>query len=210
MMESRALRTLAALLLAVPVVSGCVTLSSPNSQLYTLSVSNGDAPPPTEQAAAELPVLAVGPVDLPDYLRRPQIVTREGENRVQVAEFDRWAAPLNEQVERVLAENLAARIQHMVVVNYREQRFRPQYRLTMSIERFERQGDGQVRLAGRWTLADAESGAALLTRRDRFVVPVQGGGYEATVAAQSKALAQLADAVSAGLRQHLSQEPKSN
>lgn len=185
------------------LVVGCVTLNSPNSELYTLSVSNGDTKPPSEQAAAELPVLAVGPVDLPDYLRRPQIVSREGENRIKVAEFDRWAAPLNEQVERVLAENLAARMQRVVVVNYREQRFRPQYRLTMSIERFERQGDGTVQLSGRWTLANAQTGAALLTRRDQFTLPVQGQGYEAVVAAQSAALARLADAISAGLRPHI-------
>lgn len=188
------------MLLAAAVTSGCVTMTSPDSQLYTLSASNGDAPPPTEQAAAELPVLAVGPVDLPDYLRRPQIVSREGQNRIKVAQFDRWAAPLNEQVERVLAENLASRLPQLVVVNYREQRFRPQYRITMSIERFERQGDGRVRLAGRWTLANAETGAALLSRRDTFDVPVQGPGYEAVVAAQSSALAQLADAISAGTR----------
>lgn len=191
------------LLFAVTLLAGCVTLSSPNAQLYTLSASNGDAPPPTEQDAAQLPVLAIGPVDLPDYLRRPQIVSREGQNRIQVAEFDRWAAPLNEQVERVLAENLAARLPQLVVVNYREQRFRPRYRITMSIERFERQGDGRVRLAGRWTLANAETGAALLSRRDSIDVPVQGQGYEAVAAAQSMALAKLSDAISTGARQRV-------
>ena len=194
-------------LLSGVLLAGCVTMSSPDSRLYTLSASNGESTQTAGGNGADLPVLAVGPVDLSDYLRRPQIVSREGENRINVAEFDRWAAPLNEQVERVLAENLSGRVRNMVVVNYREQRFRPHYRVTMSIERFERQDSGSVQLVGRWTLADANTGKALLTRRDSFTVPVQGQGYEATVAAQSKALSQLADAIADALRTHINGAP---
>ena len=201
------IRTLVMTILSATLLSACVTLTSPSSQLYTLNASNNDAPPLPEQSNTELPVLAVGPVDLPDYLRRPQIVSREGQNRIKVAEFDRWAAPLNEQVERVLAENLSARVQGMVVVNYREQRFKPRYRLSMSVERFERQDSKRVQLAGRWTLANAETGAVLQTQRDSVHVPVEGESYEATVAAQSRALAQLADSISKVLRQHVNGGP---
>lgn len=185
------------------LLSACVTLNSPNSQLYTLSSSSENASAAPQQGASGLPVLVVGPVELPDYLRRPQIVTREGQNRIKIAEFDRWAAPLNEQVERVLAENLASRVPDMVVVNYREQRFKPSYRLTVTLERFERQDMKQVELAGRWTVANAESGEVVLTRRDRFSVPLEGSDYEATVAAQSKALSELAAAVSNALNDEL-------
>lgn len=191
-------------ILSALLLSACVTLTSPSSQLYTLNASNNAAPPLPEHNDPQRPVLAVGPVDLPDYLRRPQIVSREGENRIKVAEFDRWAAPLNEQVERVLAENLGARMPGMVVVNYREQRFKPRYRLSMSVERFERQDGKRVQLAGRWTLANAETGAVLQTHRDSFDVPLVGDeSYEATVAAQSKALAELADAMSDVVREQV-------
>ncbi len=188
------------------MLSGCVTMNSPDSKLYTLSSVAYDATSMSDQSAS-LPVLAVGPVDLPDYLRRPQIVSREGDNRIQVAEFDRWAAPLNEQIERVLAENLGARIHDLVVINYREQRFKPTFRLTMSLERFERQDAGEVKLAGRWTLSNADSGAVLMTRRDNLSVPVKGAGYEAAVAAQSEALKLLAGDVSDALEKYLSHSP---
>lgn len=192
--------------LGMIVLTGCVAIKSPDSQLYTLSSSGNAAAAVQEQSGASLPVLAVGPVNLPDYLRRPQLVSREGANRIKVAEFDRWAAPLNEQVERVLAENLEARVQGMVVVNYREQRFKPTYRLTMTLERFERRDGDQVDLAGRWTLTNAQSGAVLLTRRGSFAVPIQGDGYEASVAAQSRALARLADDVSAEMQKVISDD----
>ncbi len=188
------------------MLSGCVTMNSPDSKLYTLSSVANDATSMSNQSAT-LPVLAVGPVDLPDYLRRPQIVSREGDNRIHVAEFDRWAAPLNEQVERVLAEDLGARVHELVVINYREQRFKPTYRLTMSLERFERQDADEVKLAGRWTLSKADSGAVLMTRRDNLSVPVKGAGYEAAVAAQSEALKLLAGNVSDALEKYLSHSP---
>jgi uncharacterized lipoprotein YmbA len=52
----------------------------------------------------------VGPITLPKYLDRPQIVTRSGRNPLTLAEFDRWAKPLQDNVSRVLAENLARHI----------------------------------------------------------------------------------------------------
>ena len=39
-------------------------------------------------------VIGIGPVELPPYLDRPQIVSRPDANRIALAEFDRWAEPL--------------------------------------------------------------------------------------------------------------------
>ncbi|MFW6242141.1 MAG: PqiC family protein, partial [Thermodesulfobacteriota bacterium] len=36
------------------------------------------------------PSVGVGPVELPDYLDRPQILTRAGEHEIHFAEFDQW------------------------------------------------------------------------------------------------------------------------
>ena len=52
--------------------------------------------------------LGIGPVKLPGYLDREQLVTRVSQNRFQVSENDRWAEPLTENFIRVLMENLTA------------------------------------------------------------------------------------------------------
>jgi len=49
----------------------------------------------------------VGPVELPEYLDRPQIMTCESRNELQFAEFDRWAGSLEKAFSRVLAVNLS-------------------------------------------------------------------------------------------------------
>ena len=40
----------------------------------------------------------IAPVELPDYLNRLQIVTRDGRNELKLAEFDRWAGSLAENI----------------------------------------------------------------------------------------------------------------
>ena len=56
--------------------------------------------------------IGVGPVTLPPYLDRPQIVTRASRAQLHLAELDQWAASLQDTVARVLAENLSLLMPH--------------------------------------------------------------------------------------------------
>jgi uncharacterized protein len=51
--------------------------------------------------------IGVGPVTLLPYLDRPQMVIRTSQAQLHLAEFDQWAASLQDTVARVLAENLS-------------------------------------------------------------------------------------------------------
>ena len=95
-----ALVTLGGLLLGL---EACTSTPSRFYVLSSLSASETIA----ATAATQGPVIGVGPITLPKYLDRPQIVTRAGSNQLALAEFDRWAEPLQDNVARVLAENLA-------------------------------------------------------------------------------------------------------
>ena len=89
-----------AMVLAMLLLAACGT--SEPSRLYTLSA----LPDRSEGAAvarAATPAVGVGPVTLPQYLDRPQIVERTGPNRLEIAEFDRWAGDLKKNLEQVLA-----------------------------------------------------------------------------------------------------------
>ena len=52
--------------------------------------------------------VAVGPVSVPAAVDRPQIVVSTGPNQVRLDEFNRWASPLQNNIARVVAENLVA------------------------------------------------------------------------------------------------------
>src|SRR5262245_24922482 len=90
---------------ALLVLSGCLG-STPPTQFYVLPpLTGGDTAAPT--AGQRAPTLGVGPVTVPPYLDRPQIVTRASRVKLALADFEQWAGPLPDTIARVLAENLA-------------------------------------------------------------------------------------------------------
>ena len=85
------------------VLSGCA--STAPSRFYVL---NSLPSVETQVAADDQDVtIGIGPIQLPQYLDCPQIVTRIGPNELQLAEFDLWAEPLKDNVSRVLVANLS-------------------------------------------------------------------------------------------------------
>ena len=83
----RRLRPLRLLLLAATLGSGC--FGSKPTRFYMLS-STGDVAATADRSGASR-VIAVGPIAIPDYVDRPQIVVRESANQVRLAGFDNWA-----------------------------------------------------------------------------------------------------------------------
>ena len=90
------------LLLALAVCFSACAGKSGSSQFYVLS-----SLPQPGLSAAEGPVIGVFPVSMPDYLDRPQIVTRVSENEIKLDEFSRWAEPLKDSFTRALVQNLS-------------------------------------------------------------------------------------------------------
>ena len=72
--------------------------STKPSRFYVLSRVAGSADLTGLEGGPEV---RIGPIELPKYLSRPEIVTRNGKNRIVAAEYDRWAADLKELQESV-------------------------------------------------------------------------------------------------------------
>jgi uncharacterized protein len=89
----------------VVLLSACAT-SAP-LRYYTLS----EVPPAAEASSATnaAPGIRVGRVRIPGELDRNEIVQRIDATRLQIAEQDRWAAPLDDMIRRTLSADLQAR-----------------------------------------------------------------------------------------------------
>ena len=72
-------------------------------RFYTLSPVGGDN-------ASVTPALRVTRVTLPGEIDRLELVQRVDANRLQLADNDRWAAPLGEMIRRTLSDDLRARV----------------------------------------------------------------------------------------------------
>lgn len=89
-------------LLGALLLAGCA--SSPSYNYYLLSAQVADG------IADDGPALGIGPITIPEYLNRNSMVFTRGSNQLRLADYDRWAEPLAEGIQRVLSLNLSAEL----------------------------------------------------------------------------------------------------
>jgi uncharacterized lipoprotein YmbA len=182
---------------------GCVNLGEGTLQptkLYLLnSISTGERTPRPEAGRALS--IGVGPVHLPEYLDRPQIVRRLTLNELAYAEFAQWAEPLRDSVSRVLQENLSILLETDRVSPYPASGAGPMdYQVSVEVTRLDTEADGTARLVARWTVSSLATKTPLIIRTSAIAVPLSGAGVEAAVAAQSRALESLSREIAAAIR----------
>lgn len=172
-------------------MAGC---SSPPSRFYTLS--------PTAVPASTTSTLSVsvGPVSIPAMVDQPQIVVSKGQNQVYPDEFNRWAAPLSDNVAQVVAENLAALLGTQQVTLFKQPLgTRPDVRAAIEVQSFGSAPGDAATLNAVWLVRRSQDGATR-TGRTSVSEPTNGLGYEALAAAHSRALAVLSNDIAAGIR----------
>jgi len=128
----------------------CACGSTPPARFYSL-----EAVPESLAPAADAGGLAVdvGPIMLSNGLDRPQMVTRLGPNEVALHDYSRWAERLEDNVARVLSEDLSVALdsQRVGTVPGFETR-EDSWRVTVQLLRFEAGADGRSLLVARWRL----------------------------------------------------------
>ncbi len=184
------------------LLGGCS--STKEARFYTLNpVVQARSPGPAvagepSGSAAHIGIVSV---EIPDYLDRPQIVTRSGSNGLEVAEFDRWAGDLYKDLGRVLAETMSAQLSDTGVFMLTGRRAMPaDYRIYVNVTRFERMPDNAVWLKALWSVNDKDPRRVAIRGESSFTEPVQGGDYGATVAAMSRAVDQLGREIAAAMK----------
>lgn len=193
----------ACLLLAFLLLAACS--STPASRFYALSAVNA-----TEylkhQQVKDRGIIAIGPIRIPEYLDRPQIVTRSGNSELTMAEFHRWGGSLDNDLKRVIPENIAQQLDSMgyLVVNWPipgEGNLPVQYRIVIDILQFEGTPGGSVTLKCQWGILGDDEKARKAVRVSLITEPVQGREYEHLVAAMSNAIARLSSEIADVVRE---------
>jgi len=182
------------LCLAVALLAGCS--SSPKVAFYTLNVTVTDEAP-----APPLTSVAIGPVTLPDLLDRPHLVVRTAANRVEILESHRWAESLKSEIPRIIAADLGILLKPARVSTYPQNAgLEADYRVLLDIQRFEMTAGEGVGLEALWSVRRSDGGVPK-TGRTVLNEPVGATGYDALVAAQSRALAAVSRDLARALRE---------
>jgi uncharacterized lipoprotein YmbA len=146
-------------------------------------------------------------VSLPDYLDRPEIVTRTGDYGVRLGELDKWAEPLEPMFLRLLAERLRRETGSREVV------LLPSRRETEPASAVEVESTGSTRARAARSCSTRAGGSARPRAADaqgrpqpdpRAGDPVPG--YDGIVAAMSRAVDGLAREIAVAVPRPRSQQ----
>lgn len=169
------------------LTAAALTACSTPELYYRLSA---DGPLPSQSSGLSL---GVGPIILPEYIDRAELVFQSSETRFEVPFEQRWAGSLRDTTTRAIGVNLARRLG---TTNLHTYPWPPGTRLDrqvrINVNQFHARSGGDAILEATWTIEDGKNNV-LKRGSCAFREPVGKDGYEGIVAAQSRLLSQLSD-----------------
>ena len=159
---------------------------------------NSDGPAPVRVAGISI---GVGPVALPSYIDRAELVFQSGPDQFQLPPSARWTGTLQENILNALRDDVGRRLDTGNVLTYP---FPPgvtvRYQVAIDVRQFHSVSGGSAILDCSWRLVDPADGRVLSRHNGSYQEPVSGDGYDPVVNAESRLLGQLADDIAKTLR----------
>lgn len=178
---------------AALLVAGCA--SSPAPRYYRLEPVAAAAGEPSART------VVVGPFEVADYLDRPQIVTRGAGGEVLVADYERWAEPLESGFQAAVTANVGRLLGSDRVLEFPAQAIlKPERRVTGRVARLDVDAAGLAVLEVQWGVIGADGAVADPGRRSRYEARAEGRGYAARVAALNAVVGRFSSDVAAAVR----------
>ena len=201
----RVIRLITALALMGLSLAGCGSLlpkPQPNSSGIYLLASPLKAVDRQDQSRSIQISLGVGPVRLPGYLDRREILTRVTQSRLDVSQNDRWAEPLDENMTHVLAQNLSVLLGSDGVISYPWPIAKgPEYRVTVEVLQFECNSALEAQLSARWWVTN-RNGTAFEPKESRLTRAATDKSTGASVVALSETVADLSRQIAQAVINH--------
>jgi uncharacterized lipoprotein YmbA len=173
--------------------------STPQSDYYMLTAEARGEP------AGGGPALGIGPISIPDYLKTPKIVMNRNDHLLQLAEYDRWAEPLDSGVSRVVAVNLAVLMETTEVQTFPWRRDAiPEHAVRIVVIQFAAQGKNAM-LVAEWSITKPRLGESGGRGISQLITGLAGSEPEHVAAAYSQLLLELSEIIAAALREEVNQ-----
>ncbi|MEX1330914.1 MAG: PqiC family protein [Desulfobacterales bacterium] len=182
-----------AILILWPVLAGCLGGPSGPTNFYMLSALS-PSPDRTLAAAAEGRIrIGLATVVVPEYLNRNEIVVNLDNTVYRLAEFNQWAEPLNDNLTRVLEENLTnlLRDDSIDVFLTTDSSIPTDYRLEVDVLRLDGNLGDQATLVAQWALLEAEQDELIQMQRSEYQEPAADNTYKELVLAKSRTIEKL-------------------
>jgi uncharacterized lipoprotein YmbA len=188
------------------VIAGCSILSPQpdHTKFFVLTAVTDSGATGTAPAAANGTsdlVIGIGPIGLPDYLRRPEVVTRTSPTTVEISDVDRWAEPLDSAFARVLSEDLSRLLgtQQMVAYPWYKTSRRVDYQVECNVTHFETDSNGGSQLHAQWSIRDGAG--KLLFAKESDITGTEASSDKSPSASLSHDLGNLSQQIATQIRE---------
>ena len=190
-------------------VSGCSYMAkailAPQKDISKFYLLTPTADTPTTQASAQSTggdfVIGLGPIKLPPYLDRPEIVTRMAPNRLELSKEDRWGESLQNGFTTAMNRDLAAQAGAVVIVFPWYNTVHIDMQVQVDVYRFETDAQGTATLSAKWTILDSTGKNILYTVESHLTQPSKPGDMTEAAAALSRTIGDLGGQIANMLQQ---------
>ncbi len=184
----------------VLVLSGCISVpNSPTPRFYVLQAVDGNQVGKKINIASEL-LIGIGPVKIPEYQDRPQIVTQSKEKTLNFAQFDRWGESLRLGVARLIREDLTVMLPGAKFSLYPWNLSIPvKYQVAVEIVQLDSELDKDLFLVAQWLVIDVQNTETLVIKRSEFSQPIIPQNYSGLAKTLSMACASLSGEIAEAL-----------
>jgi len=194
------------------ILAGCISLPnspmSPTPRFYALTpidekkVGADLACPVKGGVSARIPgamgdrlkamIIGVGPVKIPEYLDRPQMVTKDKKGILKFDEFNRWGESLDLGTARLIREDLAVMLPGAKLTLYPwNPSIAVKYQVIVEVVQLDSQLDRDMFLVMQWTVIDVQHSKTVIIKRSEFrkaIVPQDYSGLAKTLSAACASL----------------------
>lgn len=190
--------------LIILLINGC-SHTKP-SQYYALKPNNVE-PSSQETNLRVNNIIGIGPIKLPKYLNRLQIIRFTNNNEVLVDDFNRWIEPVEESFMRVLRSNLNQFLNTSYAIEYPWDRaMKVRYQIMLDIHQFETNINGHLIVDAHWIIFDVVKNKKIkVVRKFKYNKKLINQKYSTIVSEQSLALNQLSFEIANEMKQLLKQ-----
>jgi uncharacterized protein len=175
------------------ILSGCA--STAPVQFYVLEPLSQPAPPIATTLRQR--TIGIGPISIPTLLEHKQIITRLSDNTVNIAEFQQWASPLQDNLSQTLTRNVSSLQPNNIVWAYPWSIYGTvDLQVIVDFVRFDTSPGKSANLEANWTIKNEKTHKILKSGRSVIKHPLTETTYPATVRALSHILGQFSQELS--------------
>jgi uncharacterized protein len=175
------------------------------SKFYLLTPTADTAAPTTPTATTQSTsgdfTIGLGPIKLPPYLDRPEIVTRMAPNRLELSKEDRWGESVQNGFTRAMERNLAAQTSAAIVLFPWYSTVHIDMQVQVDVYRFETDAQGTATLSAKWTILDSTGKNILYTVESNLTQPSKPGDNTEAAAALSHTIGDLSGQIANMMQQ---------